>query len=153
MVWWRHSSTEKTFPTTVISQNRARSLLEVINNFGLFIQLPDVHHPLAQLSPTSINHLVPRLASGVKGLLFNESNQTSLKTLTWSNWRNKRKPKCWLSHKLLSGIFARQLLMKRLWLKLTCKRRLAQDRLCPTGQIIRCHKSRVTNAATATTAL
>lgn len=55
-------------------QNQARRLLEVINNFGLFIQLPDVHHPLAQLSPTSIDGLVPRLASGVQGLLLEQSN-------------------------------------------------------------------------------
>lgn len=54
-------------------------LLEVVDDLGLFIQLPDVYHPLGELSTSSVNHLVPHhhLPSLVDGLLLGET-QTHL---------------------------------------------------------------------------
>ncbi len=50
---------------------RAGILLEVVDDLGLFVQLSDVYHPLGELPPTSVNHLVPHrhLPSGVNGFL------------------------------------------------------------------------------------
>lgn len=66
-------------PFEMINMTLVRILLEVINNFGLLVQLSDVHHSLAKLSPPSVNHLVPHhhLSSGVNGLLFSYSNETT----------------------------------------------------------------------------
>lgn len=50
-------------------------LLEVVDDLGLFIQLPDVYHPLGELSPSRINHLIPHhhLPPLVNGLLLGET--------------------------------------------------------------------------------
>lgn len=59
-------------------QNKTGLSLKVVDDFGLFVQLPDVHHPLGELSPTSINHLVPQhhLPPEVNGLLWGSNTNT-----------------------------------------------------------------------------
>lgn len=55
-----------------ILRSEVGNLLEVVDNLGLFVQLPDVHHPLGDLPAPSVDHLVPHhRPAGVQVLLFN----------------------------------------------------------------------------------
>lgn len=62
-----------------------RILLEVVDDFGLFVQLSDIHNPLGELPPSSVGHLVPHrhLPPGVDGLLLGQSNDTHQNIFTW----------------------------------------------------------------------
>ena len=58
-------------------------LLEVVDDLGLFVQLPDIHHPLGELPASSVNHLVPHhhLPPGVNCFLLGQSIDTHQNTI------------------------------------------------------------------------
>jgi len=76
---------EKNLTTRTHNELRGQAgvLLEVIDDFGLFVQLTDVHHPLGELPPTGVDHLVPHrhLPAGVDGLLSNQRTTDQAKVL------------------------------------------------------------------------
>lgn len=57
---------------SITDLNRTGCLLEVVNDFGLLVQLPDVHHPLGELSASCVDDLVPEhhLPPGINRLLL-----------------------------------------------------------------------------------
>ena len=70
------------------------SLLEVIDDLGLFIELPDVHQPLGELPATCVNDLIPHrhLPSWVNGFLLRNSITQKLDTCREAHQRSSP---CW----------------------------------------------------------